>query len=68
MIDPAAGRNTLADACFQDLRNLWLADPLAAGRQPRQEDDSAAIPNPAARLYRPHNASKWATLTRRSPS
>ncbi len=29
VIDPAAGRNTLADACFQDLRTLWLADPTS---------------------------------------
>jgi pimeloyl-ACP methyl ester carboxylesterase len=29
VIDPVAGRNTLADACFQDLRTLWLADPTS---------------------------------------
>jgi hypothetical protein len=29
VIDPAAGRNTLADVCFQDLRTLWLADPTS---------------------------------------
>ncbi len=29
VIDPAAGRNTLADACFQELRTLWLADPTS---------------------------------------
>jgi pimeloyl-ACP methyl ester carboxylesterase len=29
VIDPAAGRNALADACFQDLRTLWLADPTS---------------------------------------
>ena len=29
VIDPAAGRNTLADACIQDLRTLWLEDPTS---------------------------------------
>jgi hypothetical protein len=29
VIDPAAGRNTLADGCFHDLRTLWLTDPTS---------------------------------------